>query len=91
MLLSTWSRGPDAGIPQVQAAGERERSRDLKWGKVFGFYHSKVDSRVWVRKPHPWMGWSLNMAKPLTRVRVLLFILLFCLFVASMVSLVVHR
>ena len=26
-----------------------------------GFYFSKRDSRIWVPKPSPWMGWTLNI------------------------------
>jgi len=70
---------------------ERERNNPGNWGKHLGFYHSNVDSRVWVRKPQPWMGWSLNMARPLARVLVLLFILLLCLLVAFVGFSVLHR
>lgn len=28
-----------------------------------GLYFSKKDSRTWVPKPVPWMGWTLNLAK----------------------------
>jgi uncharacterized membrane protein len=85
------------GIPPGRAdmnqdeINERERTNPGNWGKVVGFYHSRLDSRVWVRKPQPWMGSSLNMAKPIARLLALLFILLLCLLVASMVFLVVHR
>jgi uncharacterized membrane protein len=27
-----------------------------------GLYFSKRDSRTWVPKPIPWMGWTLNLA-----------------------------
>ena len=62
---------------------EREWKDPTNWGKVFGFYRSNADSRLWVPKPQPWMGWSLNMAKPLAGALVLLFVLLLCLLVAS--------
>ncbi|MEI6168897.1 MAG: DUF5808 domain-containing protein [bacterium] len=29
-----------------------------------GFYFSKKDSRTWVPKSIPWMGWTLNIGKP---------------------------
>ena len=48
---------------------ERERNNPDNWGKRLGFYHSSTDSRLWVRKPQPWMGRSLNMAKPIARCR----------------------
>lgn len=62
---------------------EREWNNPDNWGKRFGFYRSRLDSRTWVRKPKPWMGWSLNMANPLAKVLVLLFLLLMCLLVVG--------
>jgi uncharacterized membrane protein len=70
---------------------ERERNNPANWGKVLGFYHSKADGRVWVRKLQPWMGWSLNLANPFARVLVLLFTLLFCLLAALVVFAVLHK
>jgi len=70
---------------------EREWNDLRNWGKILGFYHSKLDSRVWVPKPQPWMGWSLNTAKPIARVAVLLFILLLCLLAAWVAFLILHR
>ena len=29
-----------------------------------GFYFSKKDSRTWVPKSIPWMGWTVNIGKP---------------------------
>lgn len=31
---------------------------------VIGFYFSKKDTRTWVPKKIPWMGWTLNLAHP---------------------------
>ena len=31
---------------------------------LFSFYFSKRDSRTWVPKSLPWMGWTLNLGKP---------------------------
>lgn len=28
------------------------------------FYFSKKDSRTWVPKSIPWMGWTLNLGRP---------------------------
>lgn len=28
------------------------------------FYFSKRDSRTWVPKSIPWMGWTMNLGKP---------------------------
>ena len=62
---------------------EREWSNPDNWGKRFGFYHSGLDSRIWVHKPKPWMGWSLNLASPRGKVMVLIFLLLLCLLVVG--------
>jgi uncharacterized membrane protein len=69
---------------------EREWNNPDNWGKRFGFYNSKLDSRAWVRKPHPWMGWSLNLANPLAKVLVLVFLLLLGLVVVWSVLLVLQ-
>ena len=29
-----------------------------------GFYFSKKDSRTWVPKSVPWMGWTVNLGTP---------------------------
>ena len=29
-----------------------------------GFYFSKKDSRTWVPKSIPWMGWTINIGQP---------------------------
>lgn len=31
---------------------------------LFVFYFSKRDSRTWVPKSIPWMGWTVNLGKP---------------------------
>jgi uncharacterized membrane protein len=62
---------------------ERERNNPENWSKPLGFYRSRQDSRVWVRKPKPWMGWSLNLAKPLAWAQILVFLLLLGLLMAS--------
>lgn len=44
----------------------REQWRNPEnWGgpKWLCVYFSKRDSRVWVPKRIPWMGWTLNLAK----------------------------
>lgn len=30
----------------------------------FGLYSSKRDTRTWVPKRMPWMGWTINMGSP---------------------------
>jgi uncharacterized membrane protein len=67
---------------------EREWGTPDNWGKRFGFYRSRLDSRIWVRKPKPWMGLSLNLAHPLGKVLVFLFLLLMCLLVVGALLLV---
>jgi len=62
---------------------EREWSNPDHCGKRFGFYRSRLDSRLWVRKPKPWMGWSLNLANPLGKATVVIFLLLLCLLVVG--------
>jgi uncharacterized membrane protein len=61
---------------------ERERNNPDNWSKPLAFYHGRQDSRVWVRKPKPWMGWSLNLANPIARVLVAVFLPLLGLSVA---------
>ena len=70
---------------------ERERNNPDNWGKRLGFYHSSTDSRLWVRKPQPWMGWSLNMSSPISRALVLLFTLVLCALAALVVFSVLHK
>jgi len=44
---------------------ESEWKNPDNWsGSVFGFYFSKKDTRTWVPKSIPWMGWTLNLGKP---------------------------
>ncbi len=31
---------------------------------IFGLYFAKNDSRIWVRKAVPLLGWTLNLARP---------------------------
>jgi uncharacterized membrane protein len=33
-------------------------------GGLFGIYFSKRDSRVWVPKRQPLLGWTINLAHP---------------------------
>ena len=42
-----------------------EWSNPDNWSDNFlGFYFSKRDSRVWVPKRLPWMGWTVNLGRP---------------------------
>lgn len=44
---------------------EREWRDRSNWSdSVVGLYFSKKDSRTWVPKTIPWMGWTLNLAQP---------------------------
>lgn len=57
---------------------------------IFTFYFSKKDSRTWVPKSPPWMGWTVNLGKTegarwlviLIGVPVFLIVLAFALVVA---------
>jgi uncharacterized membrane protein len=41
------------------------KNRDNWSGSLWAsFYFSKKDSRTWVPKSIPWMGWTLNLGKP---------------------------
>lgn len=45
---------------------EAEWDNPANWsgpGKGY-FYFSKRDSRTWVPKSIPWMGWTLNLGQP---------------------------
>ena len=44
---------------------EQEWKNPDNWsGSCIGFYFSKKDSRTWVPKSIPGMGWTLNLGKP---------------------------
>lgn len=47
---------------------EQKEINRLEWenpdnwsGGILGIYFSKKDSRLWVPKSTPWMGWTLNL------------------------------
>ena len=64
---------------------DREHVDPANWSSPFAFYHSSLDSRLWVRKQQPGMGWTLNMAHPISRVIALTFVLALCLAAALVV------
>jgi uncharacterized membrane protein len=68
---------------------ERERTNPANWSRPFAFYHSKLDSRLWVPKQQAWMGRTLNMAKPAARALVVIFVLLLCLLLGGTVLAIV--
>jgi uncharacterized membrane protein len=70
---------------------EREHGDPANWSSPFEFYHSSLDSRLWVPKQQAWMGWTLNLAHPIARVLVLVFVLALCLVVAAVVYAVLPR
>lgn len=43
-----------------QTINESEWRDQTNWH--WGAYHSRRDTRVWVRKPVRWTGWTLNFA-----------------------------
>lgn len=49
-----------------QDINQKEWEKDENWtegGKLLTVYFSHTDSRVWVPKRIPAMGWTLNLAK----------------------------
>jgi uncharacterized membrane protein len=54
-----------------------EWSNPDNWGgpRWISVYFSKKDSRTWVPKQIPWMGWTLNLAKTAGVVTFLLIII----------------
>ena len=52
------------GVDQ-RSINESEWSNPDNWGgpRWISVYFSKKDSRTWVPKQVPWMGWTLNLAK----------------------------
>lgn len=48
-----------------QEINKTEWAKAENWGgpRWISVYFSKKDSRTWVPKQIPWMGWTLNLAK----------------------------
>jgi len=46
-----------------QDINQSEWSNPQNWSgpKLFGLYHSKLDTRLWVPKRSPSMGWTINV------------------------------
>ena len=55
---------------------QREWNNPDNWGRVFAFYRSRLDTRVWVPKQKSWMGRTLNFGNPVGRLWALLLVLL---------------
>lgn len=50
---------------RVKARNQSEWENPKNWsGGVFGIYKSEKDTRLWVPKKNPKMGWTFNFAKP---------------------------
>lgn len=50
-----------------QDPNQREWENPANWsGGVFGIYRSDRDSRTWVPKRNPRMGWTLNFSRRLS-------------------------
>ncbi|TWU00023.1 hypothetical protein Pla108_09660 [Botrimarina colliarenosi] len=45
---------------EIQEINDAEWNDPTNWR--WGVYNSPRDARVWVSKPIPWMGWTLNFA-----------------------------
>ncbi len=72
--------------PDQAEINEREWRDAENWhGGIFGVYRSARDSRVFVRKRTPWMGWTLNFARP----QAALYVIGFLAFVATLVVLAI--
>ena len=85
---NTSSEGKRTDMSQNEI-NEREWKNPDNWSTPIGFYFSKRDSRVWVHKPQPWMGWTLNLANPSGGIWALLFMLLPCLLMAAILVFVI--
>ena len=70
-----------------QAVQTQEWNDPSNWSRKawLGVYFNKRDPRLWVRKPVPAMGWTLNFARPFAAI-VLLAIVFTALSVAVLAS-----
>ena len=66
-----------------------EWSNPDNWGgpRWISVYFSKRDSRTWVPKQIPWMGWTLNLAK--TRGVLLFLLIIIGLFMIPLITTIV--
>ena len=69
--------------PEQQAINDHEWRRDENWS--WGGYSSASDSRVWVPKRNPVMGWTVNLAHTAGRIWLLAILGLPLLIVALVV------
>jgi uncharacterized membrane protein len=74
------------GVRNKEATMTQDEINEKEWGNPDnwagpGFYFSKRDSRVWVPKSIPWMGWTLNIARPMGAYLLLAFIIGIPLFI----------
>ena len=71
---------------------EQEWKNPANWSGAWGgFYFSKHDSRTWVPKSIPWMGWTLNLGQPAGARWLLAFLVGLPLLVVVVVALVQGR
>jgi uncharacterized membrane protein len=51
---------------KVQDINETEWSKPENWSgpKLLGLYASKIDTRLWVPKRTPALGWTINIGHP---------------------------
>jgi uncharacterized membrane protein len=47
-----------------EAINQQEWERPDNWSGRLGRYRRERDTRLWVPKPNPRMGWTLNFAHP---------------------------
>ena len=57
--------------------------RDFRWYKWGLFYSNREDSRIFVPKRNPWMGWTLNFGNPYSYI-VIAAIVLFLVIMANL-------
>ena len=53
----------DRALRAARAAAHADSSNWRCYGLI---YHARGDNRVFVPKRQPWLGWTINMARPLS-------------------------
>lgn len=62
--MSTSGGMSAAPYGDIDARNAREWARAENWrGGPLGLYSSELDTRVWVPKRNPAMGWTVNLAR----------------------------
>jgi len=84
--LSKYRSNP---VLDQKATNRAEWSNPDNWGgpRLISIYFSKKDSRTWVPKQIPWMGWTLNLARKSGVI--LLLLILIGLFMVPLITTIV--